>query len=311
MKRLVVLMLLVAALTGGCADGGGSGSGLAVTATTTQVGDLVRNVGGDRVHVTTILRPGADPHEFEPRPSDAKALSSSRVVFRSGGEIDDWLDDLIGAAGGGARVVTLTDSVRRIEGDPHWWQDPRNAELAVTAIRDALIKADAGGEATYRRRAAAYEHRLRTLDSGIGRCMAEVPPAKRKLVTTHDSLSYFARRYGVEVVGAVIRRAPPRRSPPGGHRAARQPGAQGGGRGDLPRERAQPATRARAGARGRGERGGEAVGRLPRQARKRRRHLPEGDGLRDRGDGQRDDRRRAPLHSGHFPVSVTSCPSIA
>jgi ABC-type Zn uptake system ZnuABC Zn-binding protein ZnuA len=203
LRRLAPLLLVVG-LIPGCAGSGGSGDGLAVTATTTQAGDLVRNVGGDRVHVTTILRPGADPHEFEPRPSDAKALSGSRVVFRSGGDVDDWLGELIDAAGGGARVVTLSDSVCRIDGDPHWWQDPRNAELAVSAIRDALIKADPDGAAGYRRRAAAYERRLQALDRGIARCMNEVPAAKRKLVTTHDSLAYFARRYGVEVVGAVI-----------------------------------------------------------------------------------------------------------
>jgi zinc/manganese transport system substrate-binding protein len=202
--RRLVLPILVALLVAGCGQSGDSGRGLRVIATTTQVGDLARNVAGDRVGVTTILRPGADPHDFEPRPSDAKAIGESRLVLRSGGEIDDWLDQLVDAAGGGARVVTLIDSVHAIGDDPHWWQDPRNAELAVAAIRDALVKADPNGAAGYRRRAAAYERRLRRLDRGIARCMAEVPPDTRRLVTTHDSLAYFARRYGVQVVGAVI-----------------------------------------------------------------------------------------------------------
>jgi ABC-type Zn uptake system ZnuABC Zn-binding protein ZnuA len=202
--RRLVLPILVALLVAGCGQSGDSGRGLRVIATTTQVGDLARNVAGDRVGVTTILRPGADPHDFEPRPSDAKAIGESRLVLRSGGEIDDWLDQLVDAAGSGARVVTLIDSVHAIGDDPHWWQDPRNAELAVAAIRDALVKADPNGAAGYRRRAAAYERRLRRLDRGIARCMAEVPPDTRRLVTTHDSLAYFARRYGVQVVGAVI-----------------------------------------------------------------------------------------------------------
>ena len=175
-----------------------------MTATTTQLGDLVRNVGGDRVDVTTILRPGADPHDFEPRPSDARGLSRSRVVFRSGGDIDAWLDQLIESSGTDADHVTLLDSVRAISDDPHWWQDPRNAELAVGAIRRALSEADPAGEPSYRRHAAAYERRLRRLDRGIARCIARVPRAKRKLVTTHDSLHYYARRYGLQVVGAVI-----------------------------------------------------------------------------------------------------------
>ena len=203
MRRAAPLMLLVA-LAAGCGQSGDSGGGPRVVATTTQVADLVRNVAGHRVRVTRILVPGADPHDYEPRPSDARALTEARVVFRSGGGIDGWLDELVESAGSGAPVVTLIDSVHRTGGDPHWWQDPRNAELAVGAIREALSRADPSGARTYRRRAAAYTARLRRLDRGIARCMAEVPVAKRKLVTTHDSLGYFARRYRVKVVGAVI-----------------------------------------------------------------------------------------------------------
>src|SRR3954469_9462803 len=202
--RRATLALLAAALAAGCAGQGGSGNGVPVVATTTQLADLVENVGGPRLDVTRIVVPGADPHDFEPRPSDAKGLGDARVVFRSGGDIDDWLDQLIHAAGAGEPVVTLIDHVRRLDDDPHWWQDPRNAELAVTAIRDELVKADPKGAAAYRRGADAYERRLRSLDRGIARCMAKVPAAKRKLVTTHDALAYFARRYGVKVVGAVI-----------------------------------------------------------------------------------------------------------
>src|SRR5206468_3673466 len=100
--------------------------------------------GGDRVRVTQILKPNADPHEYEPRPSDALALARAKVVFRSGGDVDDWLDKVISQAGGGGRVVTLSDSVATLPGDdgngidPHWWQDPRNAEAAVRTIRDEL-----------------------------------------------------------------------------------------------------------------------------------------------------------------------------
>lgn len=202
--RRALLSVVVLLVLPGCDTSGDSGEGVAVTATTTQVGDLVGNVGGDRVRLTTILRPGADPHEFEPRPSDARSIADSRLVFRSGGDVDAWLGELIKSAGGGGRVIELMDSVRALDRDPHWWQDPRNAELAVAAIRDALVEADPGAARLYRRRAAAYERRLRRLDRGIARCLDEVPPARRKIVTTHDSLGYFARRYGLEVVGAVI-----------------------------------------------------------------------------------------------------------
>ncbi|MEA2466105.1 MAG: hypothetical protein QOJ57_231, partial [Thermoleophilaceae bacterium] len=173
-------------------------------ATTTQVADLVANVGGRRVSVDSILRPNSDPHEYEPRPSDAAALARADVVFRSGGELDRWLDDVVDSAGGDAKQVSLIDSVKREGDDPHWWQDPRNAILAVAAIRDALIDVDPGGRAGYEGRAAAYTATLRRLDSEVARCIGRVPPGQRKLVTTHDALGYFAHRYGIEVIGAVI-----------------------------------------------------------------------------------------------------------
>jgi zinc/manganese transport system substrate-binding protein len=197
--------VLVALLAAGCGDDGGSGGGsVTAVATTTQLTDLVERVGGDRVDVDGILRPNSDPHEYEPRPSDAAALARADVVFRSGGDLDEWLDEVIDSAGGDAKRVTLIDHVRRIGDDPHWWQDPRNAIRAVAAIRDALVEVDPGGRAGYDRRAAAYTARLRRLDSEVARCIERVPPAKRKLVTTHDALGYFADRYGIEVIGAVI-----------------------------------------------------------------------------------------------------------
>jgi zinc/manganese transport system substrate-binding protein len=192
------------AVAAGCGDDGGGGGAVSAVATTTQVSDLLRNVGGERVAVDGILPPNADPHDYEPRPSDAAALSDADVVFSSGGDLDEWLDEVIDSAGGDAGRVTLIESVKTIGDDPHWWQDPRNAILAVAAIRDALADADPGGRAAYERRAAAYTRTLRRLDAEIERCMNDVPAAKRKLVTTHDALGYFADRYGIEVIGAVI-----------------------------------------------------------------------------------------------------------
>ena len=225
---LVAALLLIATVVAaaGCGDSdpqAGTGSGeAAVVATTTIAADLVRNVGGDRVHVDSLVPAGADPHGHEPRPSDAVAISEAELVVKSGGDLDEWLDDLIESAGGEATEVTLLDSVETIEGghaqeedeahadeegedlDPHWWQDPRNAILAVEAIRDALIEADPDGRQAYERNARAYISELRALDDEIERCMQRVPPDKRKLVTTHDALGYFAERYDVEVIGSVI-----------------------------------------------------------------------------------------------------------
>jgi ABC-type Zn uptake system ZnuABC Zn-binding protein ZnuA len=197
----VALVIAVA----GCGDDDDSTSGgRKVVATTTQVADLVRQVGGTRVEVEGLLRPGGDPHDYEPRPSDVAAVAAATAVFRSGGEVDEWLDEVIDNAGGDAEVVTLLDSVTRSGDDPHWWQDPRNALRAIDAIRAALSSVDPGGRGVYARNAARASGELRRLDRGIAACIDRVPRAKRGIVTTHDSLGYFARRYGVEVVGSVI-----------------------------------------------------------------------------------------------------------
>ena len=205
---LLVAVVVLASLAGCRHTGATPDAAVTVVATTTQVADLVRNVGGSRVSVDGILRPNSDPHEYEPRPSDAVALARADLVFRSGGDLDKWLDEIIDNAGGDARQVTLIDSVHTIEGhgetDPHWWQNPRNAILAVGTIRDALVRDDPAGKRGYDRRAAAYVRKLEALDAAIARCVARVPPAERKIVTTHDALGYFADRYGVKVVGAVI-----------------------------------------------------------------------------------------------------------
>jgi ABC-type Zn uptake system ZnuABC Zn-binding protein ZnuA len=211
--RRTALLLCTALMALGLAscgdDSGSSGDGkLVAVATTTQVGDLLRQVAGTRADVRQILQPNSDPHEYEPRPSDVKALTEAKLVVRSGGDVDDWLGDLVDNAGSDAPVLTLIDRVhKRRQGDevdPHWWQDPRNAELAVGAIRDRLAEVDPGGADAYRRNAARYLERLRLLDRETAACIDRIPVAGRKLVTTHDALGYYADRYGLEVIGAVL-----------------------------------------------------------------------------------------------------------
>jgi ABC-type Zn uptake system ZnuABC Zn-binding protein ZnuA len=198
------LIAAVLAVTGCAGDDGNGGNRATVVATTTQVADIVRAVGGDRIRTETLLSAGADPHEYEPRPSDARALAGARLVVRSGGDVDAWLAGLIDSTGSNARVVTASDSVDAIADDPHWWQDPQAATRVTLAIRAALARSDPAGADEYRRRADGYLARLRRLDAGIAKCVERLPPERRKLVTTHDSLGYFARRYGFQVIGAAI-----------------------------------------------------------------------------------------------------------
>src|SRR4051812_9044189 len=168
--RPLALVLLVCSLAAvGCgSSGAGAGGRPVVVATTTQVGDFARVIGGDRVEVRTLLRANADPHEYEPRPSDVRTVSEADLVLRSGGDVDDWLDGVLRSSGSHARSLMLVDRVpeQRLDGklDPHWWQNPRDVELTVPAIRDALTRIDPGGRAGFTRRAAAYTRRLAVLD---------------------------------------------------------------------------------------------------------------------------------------------------
>jgi zinc/manganese transport system substrate-binding protein len=115
------------------------------------------------------------------------------VILRSGGAVDEWLDDLVGQAGGDAERVDVGKAVGASDDDPHWWQDPRLAERAADVVARA-VKGDA----------AAYKRRIAALDASIARCMASIPAERRKLVTNHDAFGYFAARYGIEVLGAII-----------------------------------------------------------------------------------------------------------
>jgi zinc/manganese transport system substrate-binding protein/manganese/iron transport system substrate-binding protein len=193
-----------------------------VVATTTQAADLVRNVAGDRVEVTQLLTANADPHGYELRPRDVEAIGGADLVVRSGGDLDDWLDEAVEQSGSDTEVVTLIDAVDTIEGehghaeeeaghtgeeeevDPHWWQDPRNAVIAVGEIERALAAADPAGAKDYADRAERYRSQIEALDLAVAGCWDEVPAEQRKLVTTHDALGYYAERYGLEVVGTVI-----------------------------------------------------------------------------------------------------------
>jgi len=207
--------IAAALLLGGCGGSGASDGQLRVVATTTQIGDFVRAVGGDAVAVDQVLEPNTDPHEYEPRPSDVANAAEAKLVFASGDGLDDWIDEVVSDSGSDARVVDLGAIVpERLPGessgaeaspfDPHWWHDPRNAEAAVAEIERQLALADPAHRRRFERNADAYLSTLRGLDRGIARCMRSVPATQRKLVTDHDAFGYFAHRYGIEVVGAVI-----------------------------------------------------------------------------------------------------------
>jgi ABC-type Zn uptake system ZnuABC Zn-binding protein ZnuA/ABC-type Mn2+/Zn2+ transport system permease subunit len=206
-----VLALVVVAAGCGSADGARGGA-LRVVATTPQVADWVREVGGERVTVARVVKPNVDPHDFEPSPSTAADIAEAAVVFANGAGLDEWVDGLVENAGERADLVELapdTSSVEDVEPgndrtDPHFWHDPILVEQAVTRIQATLATTDPAGADAYARNAARYRARLRALDARLRRQYGAIPAGKRRMVTDHDAFGYLARRYGITVVGTVI-----------------------------------------------------------------------------------------------------------
>ncbi len=208
-----------------------------VVATTTIVGDVVRQIGGDAIALTVLLPVGSDPHTFSPTPQDVAAVSDADVVFINGAGLEEFLAQLLANAGGNAEIVDLSADVTLLEFesdhhhddnhghdhdddshhddalydddhdhdmDPHTWTSPRNVLVWVDAIEQTLSRLDAAHATVYRANAAAYRQELRAVDTWISEQIAQIPAANRVLVTDHLIFGYFAAHYGLEQLGAVV-----------------------------------------------------------------------------------------------------------
>src|SRR5215475_13396114 len=184
---------------------------LRVVATFSILADFARSVGGDAVEVGSLVGPNGDAHAYAPSPADAKRLADARLILVNGLGFEGWIDRLVKASGSKAQVITATKGIKPRQmtdeddhdhgkTDPHAWQSVANAKIYVANIRDALAKADPGNAATYAANATAYTARLDALDSDIKAAIAAIPPARRKIITTHDAFGYFAAAYGLQMI---------------------------------------------------------------------------------------------------------------
>lgn len=187
--------------------------------------DFVRQVGGDRVSVTPLLPSGADPHTFEPSPRDAQTINAADLIVLNGLGLEASLEQVINnSRNPDSLVLVLSDGLTPIEAEhseegegqasehehehdsnPHLWLDVRYAMTYVERIRDALIQVDPRNADRYRQNTEAYLRELDALDREIAEQIAMIPPERRKLVVFHDSFPYFAERYGLEIVGFVVK----------------------------------------------------------------------------------------------------------
>jgi ABC-type Zn uptake system ZnuABC Zn-binding protein ZnuA len=218
-RHLVALAAAAAAVLlagcGGSSSGGGStgasgGKTLNVVATTTQVQDFTRVIGGDRIKLSGILKPNVDAHDLEPSPADLDAIAKADVLVINGVGLEKWLDETVRSAGFHGTTVDASKGVQIIKGDdpkepagdPHIWQSPESARLMVGNIQQALSAADPADAAYFKANLDAYSAKLDTLDADIARQVDTL--SNKKLVTNHDAFAYYVARYHLDFVGSII-----------------------------------------------------------------------------------------------------------
>jgi ABC-type Zn uptake system ZnuABC Zn-binding protein ZnuA len=207
MTRLILVLALVLA---GCAPASppGEEAGLAVVATTTQVGSIVEEIGGDEVALTVLLEPGVEAHDFEITPTAGAAIEEADLILKSGGGLELWLDEAIGTIGGADRIHDLSDGIelRMPDGqvDPHYWLTAPNGVRMVENARDALAEAAPEAAEAITERAALLIGRLEEADAAIRALLAEIPHDRRLIVTDHDALGYFIDEYGLTFGGSIF-----------------------------------------------------------------------------------------------------------
>jgi zinc/manganese transport system substrate-binding protein len=213
-RRNLLLALIAVLLT---ASPAAAQDKIKVVATFSILGDLVQNIGGDRVEVVTLVGPNGDAHVYSPTPADARKLAGAKAVFVNGLGFEGWIARLISAAGLKAPSVVASAGIkpRKMEGghshghshsasDPHAWQSVANAKTYVTNIRDGLIKADPAGRSSYEGNATAYLAKLDALDAEVKSAIGKIPAERRKVITTHDAFGYFSGAYGVEFISPGV-----------------------------------------------------------------------------------------------------------
>ncbi len=189
---------------------------LKVVATFSILGDMVRNVGGERIEVATLVGPNGDAHVYSPTPADGRRLTEAKIVFTNGLKFEGWIDRLVKSSGTKAVRIEAAKGVKPLKGeddghghghhhghdgsDPHAWQSIGNAKTYIVNIRDALIAADAAGRQAYEANASAYLKQLDEIETEVKGLVASIPPERRRIITSHDAFRYFEEAYGIDFV---------------------------------------------------------------------------------------------------------------
>jgi len=238
MKKIIfAIMGIFALILGACApqpatapengsQAEAESASLRVLVANSFLADIAQNVAGERASVESLIPIGLDPHAFEPTPQDVAKIANSQVLIVNGAGFEEWLEKTIENAGGSAKIIEASEGLEmrepgedepgheeeeehenddeHHEGDPHFWLDPVAVIRYVENIRDGLSEIDPDGSETYAQNAANYIEQLRELDTWIRAQVEQIAAERRVLVTDHDTMGYFADRYGFTVIGAII-----------------------------------------------------------------------------------------------------------
>jgi zinc/manganese transport system substrate-binding protein len=177
---------------------------LKVVASFSILGDFVKNVGGDRVDVTTLVGPNGDVHVYTPAPADAKKIADAKLLIVNGLGLEGWLPRLLQSAGNKAPIIVAAKNIVPLrqgsDADPHAWQSVANARIYVGNISDALAAAAPADAEAFRANAARYTAALDALEAEVRAAVEKIPLARRKVISTHNAFGYFAARYGIEFI---------------------------------------------------------------------------------------------------------------
>ena len=215
--RITALVLALFLAAGGPAAG--AEKKVKVVASFSILGDMVKNVGGDRVEITTLVGPNGDAHVYEPTPADAKAVSAADLVVVNGLGMEGWMDRLIKTAGYKGPEVVATKGIKPREMtaeeteehehgakhkiDPHAWQNLANGQIYADNIAKGLSAVDQAGAATYKANADAYKAKLAALNQWVKKEFSSIPKAKRRMITSHDAFGYLGAAYGVTILSPM------------------------------------------------------------------------------------------------------------
>jgi zinc/manganese transport system substrate-binding protein len=206
--RVLAQIGLALALLLGLSGGAEAADKIKAIASFSILGDMVKQVGGDRVEVTALVGPDGDAHVYEPTPADAKTLAAANILFVNGLGFEGWMDRLEISSGFKGKVVVASNGVKSRQmvedekkiTDPHAWQSLANGKLYVANIRDGLIAVDPDGRATYEANAAKYLGEIAGEEARVNEALGKLPPERRKIITSHDAFGYFGAAYGLEVI---------------------------------------------------------------------------------------------------------------